>query len=99
MSAPQLLPLLYRPEAVARTHTERQNASTIAVSGGLSLAYIGTDSRTAQRDEHDHRSSRFRLGGKKEAAGVCRGRGGSRYIYIYIYMEFQCPFWADDLEG
>ena len=38
--------------------------------GGLSLAYIGTDSGTTHRDEHDFRSSRFRLGDKKEAAGV-----------------------------
>jgi len=37
---------------------------------GLSLAYIGTDSRTAQRDDHDPGSSRFRLGDKKEAAGA-----------------------------
>ena len=37
---------------------------------GLSLAYIGTDSGTTHRDEHDFRSSRFRLGDKKEAAGV-----------------------------
>jgi hypothetical protein len=36
----------------------------------LSLAYIGTDSGTTHRDEHDFRSSRFRLGDKKEAAGV-----------------------------
>jgi len=36
----------------------------------LSLAYIGTDSRTAQRDDHDPGSSRFRLGDKKEAAGA-----------------------------
>jgi len=41
----------------------------------LSLAYIGTDSRTVPQDEHEHRSSRFRLGGKKGAAGVCRGHG------------------------
>src|SRR5580658_3875073 len=58
------------------------------MAGGLSLAYIGTDSSTTQRDEKEHRSSRFRLGGKKEAAGVCRGRGP----YKYIYMEFQWAF-------
>jgi len=37
---------------------------------GLSLAYIGTDSGTTHRDEHDFRSSRFRLGDKKEGAGA-----------------------------
>ena len=42
----------------------------IKVPVGLSLAYIGTDSNTAQGDEHDFRSSRFRLGDKKEGAGV-----------------------------
>ena len=57
-------------------------------TSGLSLAYIRTDSSTTQRDEKEHRSSRFRLGGKKEAAGVCRGRGP----YKYIYMEFQWAF-------
>ena len=36
----------------------------------LSLAYIGTDSSTTRRDEHDFRSSRFRLGDKKEGAGA-----------------------------
>ena len=51
------------------------------MAGGLSLAYIGTDSSTTQRDEKEHRSSRFRLGGKKEAAGVCRGLGPYKYIY------------------
>ena len=40
------------------------------IAPGLSLAYIGTDSNMAQGDEHDFRSSRFRLGDKKEAAGV-----------------------------
>jgi len=34
------------------------------------LAYIGTDSSTAQRVELDHRSSRFRLGDKRVAAGA-----------------------------
>ena len=52
----------------------------------LSLAYIGTDSSTAKRVAHDHRSSRFRLGDKKEAAGACRGRGPCRVlIHIYTY--------------
>ena len=40
------------------------------VPGELSLAYIGTASSTAQRDELEHRSRRFRLGDKKEAAGA-----------------------------
>jgi hypothetical protein len=53
--------------------------------GVKSLAYIGTDLSTAQRVEHDHRSSRFRLGDKKEAAGVCRGRGPCRGPYRYIW--------------
>ena len=55
---------------------------------GLSLAYIGTDSSTAHRVEHDHRSSRFRLGEKKEAAGVCRGRGPCRCPYIWNFNRF-----------
>ena len=40
------------------------------IAPGLSLAYIGTDSNMAQGDEHDFRSSRFRLGDKKEGAGA-----------------------------
>ena len=54
-----------------------------AITSELSLAYIGTASRTVQRDELKPRSRRFRLGGKKEAAGVCRGLGRYRDIYIY----------------
>jgi hypothetical protein len=42
----------------------------LKITSELSLAYIGTDSRTEQRDEHAHRSRRFRLGGKKETAGA-----------------------------
>jgi hypothetical protein len=52
----------------------------ISVRNVLPLAYIGTASSTTQRDELEHRSMRFRLGGKKGAAGVCRGRGGYRDI-------------------
>jgi hypothetical protein len=44
--------------------------SYLDVPRGLSLAYIGTDSGTTHRDEHDFRSSRFRLGDKKEGAGA-----------------------------
>jgi hypothetical protein len=42
----------------------------ITQRSGLSLAYIGTASSTAQREELEHRSRRFRLGDKKEAAGA-----------------------------
>ena len=34
----------------------------------------------------------FDLGGKKGAAGVCRGRGRYIYVYMYIFVEFQSPF-------
>jgi hypothetical protein len=47
----------------------------------LSLAYIGTAANKKLGDELCAYPRRFRLGGKKEAAGVCRGRGES--------MEFQ----------
>jgi hypothetical protein len=49
-----------------------------------SLAYIGTDSSTAQGAEQDHRSSRFRLGDKKEDAGVCLV---DRKCSAYRWME------------
>jgi hypothetical protein len=45
------------------------------------LAYIGTAANKKLGDELCAYPRRFRLGGKKEAAGVCRGRGES--------MEFQ----------
>jgi hypothetical protein len=47
----------------------------------LSLAYIGTASSKKLGDELCAYPRRFRLGGKKEAAGVCRGCGEP--------MEFQ----------
>jgi hypothetical protein len=53
----------------------------IGVPGGWSLAYIGTAASTAQPDGPELYSRRFRLGDKKEAAGVCRGCGES--------MEFE----------
>ena len=59
-----------------------------AITSELSLAYIGTASRTVQRDELKPRSRRFRLGGKKEAAGVCRGRGRYKYIYGFSIAFF-----------
>jgi hypothetical protein len=55
--------------------------ATVAIPGGLSLAYIGTAASKKLGDELCAYPRRFRLGGKKEAAGVCRGRGES--------MEFQ----------
>ena len=58
-------------------------APVFEVPGGSSLAYIGTASSTAQREELEHRSRRFRLGDKKEAAGVCRGRGDQPGMYGY----------------
>jgi hypothetical protein len=50
----------------------------------LSLAYIGTDSGAALRDDRDFRSSRFRLGDKKEAAG------GAVAVISLGYMEIEC---------
>jgi hypothetical protein len=60
------------------------------IAVGLSLAYIGTTSSTTQRDEFDHRSRRFRLGDKKQAAGVCRGRGWYRYIHYKYEISMAC---------
>jgi hypothetical protein len=57
--------------------------ATREIAPELSLAYIRTASSTAQRDELEHRSRRFRLGDKKEAAGVCRGRGDQPGMYGY----------------
>jgi hypothetical protein len=37
-------------------------------------------------------SSRFRFGGKKEAAGVCRGRGRYRYLYYIYGISIACFF-------
>jgi len=54
------------------------------ITSGLSLAYIGTDSGAALRDDHDFRSSRFRLGDKKEAAG------GAVAVISLGYMEIEC---------
>ena len=50
---------------------------------GSSLAYIGTASGTTQRDAPEAYARRFRLGDKKEAAGVCRGRGDQPEMYGY----------------
>ena len=50
----------------------------------LSLAYIGTDSGAALRDDRDFRSSGFRLGDKKEAAG------GAVAVISLGYMEIEC---------
>jgi len=55
----------------------------ILVPGGWSLAYIGTASGTTQRDAPEAYARRFRLGDKKEAAGVCRGRGDQPEMYGY----------------
>jgi hypothetical protein len=55
-------------------------AERAVIAGEWSLAYIGTASSTVQRDELEHRSRRFRLGDKKEAACVCRGRVESMEI-------------------
>jgi len=51
------------------------------VPGVSSLAYIGTAANKKLGDELCAYPRRFRLGGKKEAAGVCRGCGE--------LMEFQ----------
>lgn len=53
----------------------------------LSLAYIGTDSNTTDRDDHDFLSSRFRLGDKKEGAGAAVA------VISLEYMEIQCILW------
>jgi len=56
-------------------------ARRLSIAPELSLAYIGTDASKKLGDELCAYPRRFRLGGKKEAAGVCRGRGEP--------MEFQ----------
>jgi hypothetical protein len=66
------------PQVANKLHSRK-----FAVPNGLSLAYIGTDSRAAQRDEQDHRSSRFRLGDKKEAAG------GAVAVISLGYMDIE----------
>jgi hypothetical protein len=52
----------------------------------LSLAYIGTASSTAQRDELEHGWRRFRLGDKKEAAGAAVG------VISLGCMDIECYF-------
>jgi len=47
----------------------------LSVLGGSSLAYIGTAASKKLGDELCAYPRRFRLGDKKEAAGVCRGCG------------------------
>jgi len=71
--------------------TEQANARfqlrlvpSLQILSGSSLAYIGTDSGAALRDDHDFRSSRFRLGDKKEAAG------GAVAVISLGYMEIEC---------
>jgi hypothetical protein len=59
-------------------------APIFGVLGGWSLAYIGTDSGAGLRDDRDFRSSRFRLGDKKEAAG------GAVAVISLGYMEIEC---------
>jgi hypothetical protein len=45
------------------------------VVSGLPLAKIGNALRTKAMAWHAVEAGRFRFGGEKEAAGVCRGRG------------------------
>src|ERR1035437_6080304 len=47
------------------------------------LAKIGNDSRTKRKEGRGADASRFRFGGKKVAAGVCRGRGDPGWDYGY----------------
>src|ERR1035437_1163096 len=63
-----------RSDSRIKGHRARESASLL-LPGGSPLAKIGNDSRTKRKEGRGADASRFRFGGKKVAAGVCRGRG------------------------